>query len=508
MLDPLMKPIPRAGFGTREAAHLLNRAGFGGTPDQVGLIARWGPDRAVEHLIGFTETSYPPPKADEFESDIMTAPTPEQQLAIRRARQSGDEAVLEAARLSRQDRQRRDRRQIRNMQQWWLTRMIETDRPLEEKMTLFFHGHFATGYRTIENSYHMFVQNQLFRAHATGNFADLCFRIIRDPAMLAYLDNNESNKDHPNENLAREFMELFTLGEGVAYTENDIKEGARALTGYSFHENDFVMLRNAHDTGSKHILGQRGQFNGDDFVRIVLGRTECSEYICYKLYRYFVSAMSDGPTREQERYIKGLARLLRDSRYELAPVLETMFKSRHFYDVAVRGSQIKSPVQLIVQAIRSMKVPPADLSVLVEALGLMGQNLFQPPSVKGWDGGRSWINTSTLFVRQNVLVYLLTGRLPGASPALGARTKFDGLRLLRPLVDTADPDTASDAKITIEQAVMQLMHLCLPPIDQEPDESQMATLIKYAQEQGTDVTNELVIELLCLITALPEYQLC
>ncbi|NOG54028.1 MAG: DUF1800 family protein [Planctomycetes bacterium] len=303
MLDPLLKPIAKGDFGYREAAHLLNRAAFGGSSAQIQLMADWGPDQAVEHLVRFTKTTYPQPQAEDFQSDIMAPATPEQQLAIRKARQAGNEAVLEQVRKSRQDRQRRDRRQIRSLQQWWLTRLIETDRPLEEKMTLFLHGHFATGYRTIENSYHMYLQNQLFRTHATGNFADLCFQIIRDPAMLAYLDNNESNKNHPNENLARELMELFTLGEGNAYTEHDIKEGARALTGYSFHGNGFVMLRGIHDGGSKQILGRRGVFNGDDFVRIILGRIECSEYICYKLYRYFVSDMPEGPTREQQRFI-------------------------------------------------------------------------------------------------------------------------------------------------------------------------------------------------------------
>src|SRR6185436_12424118 len=169
-------------------------------------------------------------------------------------------------RTMQQDRERDDRRQMREMQKWWLKRMIETPRPLEEKMTLFWHGHFATSFRTIENSYHMFKQNTLFRKHAVGNFGELLFAIIRDPAMIAYLNNNQSRKGKPNENLAREIMELFSL-DIAGYTERDIKEGARALTGYTFVDDKFEFRRNDHDTGEKSILGVTGPLDGDGFVK-------------------------------------------------------------------------------------------------------------------------------------------------------------------------------------------------------------------------------------------------
>src|SRR5262249_24707512 len=155
-------------------------------------------------------------------------------------RQRGDEAALERYRNEVQRRQQADRQQMRRLQLWWLQRMIETPRPLEEKLTLFWYGHFATSYRSVEDSYNLFLQNQFFRANAAGSFADLVFGIIRDPAMLAYLNNNQNNRAKPNENLARELMELFTLGEGHGYTESDIKNGARALTGFTFDDNDFV----------------------------------------------------------------------------------------------------------------------------------------------------------------------------------------------------------------------------------------------------------------------------
>lgn len=494
-----LKPLRADAFGHWEANHLLRRAGFGGTPDQVRLLVEWGLDKSVDYLINYGDITTTAIKADDFRGDIMQPPSPEERLAYRNAQQSQDEVTLEKIRRLRQDRQRQDRQQVRSLQQWWLKRIIETPRPLEEKMTLFFHGHFATGYRTIENSYHMFLQNQTFRKHAVGNFAELCFQIIRDPAMLAYLDNNESHKRLPNENLARELMELFTLGEGNGYTESDIKEGAKALTGYSFEGNEFLFREDFHDEGQKVIFGKRGTFNGDDFVRLILGKPQCSEFISLKLYRFFVNDLP-GPVEGATRaFVISLAKEMRQNKYELAPVLGTLFRSEHFYDEANVAAEIKSPVQLTVEAVRSLKTPVVDLNILVDALDLMGQNIFFPPSVKGWVGGRSWINTSTLFVRQNLLTHLLTGRLPSGFRGSSTRSQYDAMHLLSHLTKDANGEYA------LEETVNFLLKSCLGA---NPLEPRRETLMQFVRETGGRVNNELVIGMLCLITAMPEYQLC
>jgi uncharacterized protein (DUF1800 family) len=336
-----------------------------------------------------------------------------------------DEETIARYRLMQQNRERLDRLQARDMQRWWIKRMIETPRPLEEKMTLFWHGHFATSFRTIENSYHMFQQNMLFRKFAVGNFGELLFQIIRDPAMIAYLNNNQSRKGKPNENLAREIMELFSLGIG-SYTEKDIKEGARALTGFTFDDDTFVLRTNDHDTGGKTILGDSGNWDGDDFVKIILQQKACSQFIARKLYKYFVADIPPLEAAEGDRHmdtatrraIDDLASTMRGSKYEIKPVLRRMFLCEHFYDPQIRNQQIKSPVQLVVGAVRSLNTPLRDPGIVVDALDLMGQNVFMPPSVKGWDGGRSWVNTSTLYVRQNILAFLLTGKKPQGYDAL------------------------------------------------------------------------------------------
>ena len=349
-----LQPIAKKAFGFAEARHLLWRAGFGGTPQQVQLLASWGPEKAVSHLVKFQGVPADDARPDLFDKSIMRPPTAQERAELQRAQRARDEDTLAAFRARRQEAEQQDREQMRKLQQWWLKRMIETARPLEEKMTLFWHGLFATSYRTIEDSYHMYAQNRLFRAHATGNYGDLLGGIIRDPAMIAYLNNNDSRKGKPNENLAREIMELFSLGVGN-YTENDIKEGARALTGYTFEDDDFAFDRNNHDAGDKDILGTRGPLDGEGFVGVILAQPACSRYIATRLYRFFVADYPTGRKKLDDAarsVIDDLAFALQRSNYKLEGVLTRLFLSQHFYDPAFRGEQIKSPVQLVVGAIR------------------------------------------------------------------------------------------------------------------------------------------------------------
>lgn len=496
-----MRPIPKERFGYEQARHLLWRAGFGGTPEQINTLASWGPERAVAHIVDFDAVAYETPESDLFDPDIMRPLSPEEQRELRLARANQNEDVVARFRVREQQAEREDRRQIRQVQQWWLTRMIESPRPLEEKLTLFWHGHFATSYRTIENSYHMYMQNQLFRSHAAGNFGDLLFRIIRDPAMLAYLDNNNSRRGNPNENLARELMELFSLGVGN-YTERDIKEGARALTGYTFNDDEFLFLEANHDNGSKNILGKRGALDGDGFVTAILESRACSRFICTKLYRYFVSDVPldwNSIPRQHRTVIEQMASTMLSGRYAIRPTLARLFLSEHFYSPSIMNQQIKSPVELVVGAMRSLHTPARDLTILVEALDLMGQNIMFPPSVKGWDGGRSWINTSTFFVRQNILAFLLTGKKPVGYDALANQQVYESEKLIDWLHEN-DPAAARDP----ERVVDFLLRLTLGSSPASARES----LTSFINANGGNVNRDMITAVLLIITAMPEYQIC
>lgn len=503
-----LRPIKPEKFGPEQARHLLWRAGLGGTSQQVKTLVSWGPEKSVDYLLNPDKVepeAWGGVKPDQFDKDIMRPPTPDERRMIQEARKNRDEDALAAIQKARQEREKADREQVREMQKWWLRRMIETPRPLEEKMTLFWHGHFATSYRKIENSYHMFMQNEMFRTNALGNFGDLLRAIIRDPAMIAYLDNNNSKKGKPNENLARELMELFSLGLGN-YTEDDIKEGARALTGYTFEDDVFRFDDRNHDRADKRILGKHGNLDGDGFVDAILDKDAAAKFIVRKLYAYFVA---DVPPDErggekalpqpQRAAISELANSLRLNKYELKPTLRRMFLSEHFYSPRFLNEQIKSPAQLVVGAIRSLNTPVRDLTILSDAMDKMGQNILLPPSVKGWEGGRAWINTSTMFIRQNVMAFLVSGRTPKGFDPTSKTDPYDATQLITELHER-DPNLAKDPE-TIAR------HLLALALGRVPDGS-VDALLSFFEEHNNKVTNETLTGALLLITAMPEYQLC
>lgn len=492
-------PIDAARFGYDQARHLLWRAGFGGTPAQISAIAALGPERAVDYLLETPDAREPAPAADLFDRDIMRPSTPEERRMAAQARSARDEDTLARLRAMRQQAQMRDRRQMREIQRWWLTRMIETPRPLEEKMVLFWHGHFATSYRTIEDSYHMYLQNQRFRKHALGNYGTLLGEIIRDPAMLAYLDNNNSRKGRPNENLARELMELFSMGVGT-YSEGDIKEGARALTGYTFVDDEFVFNRDNHDTGNKRLFGKTGAFTGDDFVAGILAQRATASFMTRKFYTFFAGDLPDDMRQASPAarvVLEGMRKTFALRRYEVRPVLRELFLSRHFYSDEVVGQQIKSPTELVVGGVRELRTPVRDTSALLDAMALMGQNLFYPPSVAGWAGGRAWINTSTMFVRQNTLAFLLTGQKPGRRDALADRQPYDPKPLLDELEAVFGP--GSD-----EAVVERVLRTTLGRV---PTHAASA-LLEVLHERGGVRDGAAMRDMLLLVAAMPEYQLC
>ncbi len=510
--DP-MRAIEGERFGFAEARHLLMRAGFGGTPEQIRTLAAWGPERAVEHLLDCGATdAYGWPGENEFDGTIIKPLKQVEQREFKRARETQDEDTVARFRERRQKMQREDRKQAKEVQRWWLGRLIESPRPLEEKMTLFWHGHFATSYRKTENSYHMFQQNQLFRSHALGNFGSLLHAIIHDPATLKYLDNIMSSKEEPNENLARELMELFSLGEGN-YAERDIREGARALTGYTYRGNDFLYRRGRHDTGVKRILGKSGALDGDGFVMAILEQRVCAEFIASKLYRFFVGEIPEGKGQAAQgvrRFVRRMAGTLRGSKYAVRPMMRELLLSEHFYDAEHRLTKIKSPAELVIGAIRSLRTPTRSLDILNEAMKLMGQSLFMPPSVKGWDGGRAWINTSTLYVRQNVMTYLLTGVVPsGVGGGRGGMMRLAGRKQRR-----GGGEDRYDPKVVlrglgagtgdIERAAGELLTFMLGG---EVNEERHGALVAFAREAEGESFEHILIGMMSLVAVMPEYQL-
>jgi uncharacterized protein (DUF1800 family) len=493
------EPLEASRFGFAQARHLLWRAGFGGTPAQISAIAGLGPERAVDYLLETPDVRDDSPEADLFDRNIMRPYSEQEQRIAAQARRTRNEDALAQLRAMRQQAQVQDRRQMREIQRWWLRRMIETPRPLEEKMTLFWHGHFATSYRTIEDSYHMFLQNQRFRKHALGNYGQLMREIIRDPAMLAYLDNNDSRAGRPNENLARELMELFSMGVGT-YSERDIKEGARALTGYTFRDDEFVFNRENHDGGRKRIFGRTAEFDGDGFVDGILAQRATGAFMTRKLYAYFVGDLADDP-REDDPVVRSVLDEMRTtfvrSRYEIKPVLRELFLSEHFYSEPVRGQRIKSPADLVVGGVRELRTPVRDLSALLDAMDLMGQSLFFPPSVAGWPGGRTWINTSTMFVRQNTMAFLLTGRRPGGVDALADRQPYDPGPILGELQEAlGDGDDQHIVKSVLEYT-----------LGRTPAHA-VDSLQEVLSRRGGARDGEAMRDMLLLVTAMPEYQLC
>jgi uncharacterized protein (DUF1800 family) len=282
--------------------------------------------------------------------------------------------------------------------------MVTTRAPLVEKMTLFWHGHFATSGQKVRPAYKMWLQNETLRQNGLGNFATLTKAISRDPAMMIWLDTVQSKKERPNENFAREVMELFTLGEGH-YSESDVKEAARAFTGYRIDRADqsFRSAPTQFDSGPKTFMGKSGPWNGDQIIDIIVSQPQCARFIAAKIWKFFAYETTD------PKLIDALANEFRNVRYEIRPFMKRIFSAREFYGPEALNSQIKSPVQFIIQTLRTMPIALPESSVLEFAFRQMGQVPFFPPNVKGWDGGNSWINTATLSFRYKFARQLVEG---------------------------------------------------------------------------------------------------
>jgi hypothetical protein len=278
---------------------------------------------------------------------------------------------------------------------WWANRMVSSNAPLQEKMALFWHGHYAVNESKVRDYRKLLTELELFHEMGTGSFRDLMVEIARDPAMLSFLDAGVNVKGAPNENFAREIMELFTMGVGN-YTETDIREAARAFTGWNYVDLDFVINEDQHDDGTKSFLGREGNFDGVEVIDIIMDQPVTADFIAGKIYRFF--AREDLGSELQAE----LGSILRDADYEVAPLLEAIFMSKDFYSPASMGTQIKSPVQLAVSTYRKLGLEDAPgVPDFNQATGALSQSLFRPPTVAGWAGGRSWVTPGLLLERGN-----------------------------------------------------------------------------------------------------------
>jgi uncharacterized protein (DUF1800 family) len=360
------KPSDAVPWNLQRVGHLYRRAGFGATYAELQAGLKLTPDELIDQLLkgGLGQ--------DDFATDL--APLAESITKTNNAAQ---------------------------LRAWWLHRMLYSPHPLHEKMTLFWHNHFATSNAKVQNAGFMLAQYALLHKYALGSFRDLLQEMsTKDRAMLDWLDGRASKKGNPNENYARELMELFSLDRGH-YTEADIREAARAFTGYDLRGNELVFTAANHDDGEKTFFGKTGKFEAKDIVAMCLEKPACPVFLATKLFRFLVSETIT-PTPE---LLAPLCEQLTKTDFDFGQLVSTVLRSNLFFSADIYRTRIKSPVEFALGIARGLE-GRIGTSALANALELLGQNVFNPPSVKGWDGGQSWLNGQTLLYRQNLALAL------------------------------------------------------------------------------------------------------
>ncbi len=447
-------------MGFDEARHLLNRTSFAAQVDEINEFARLTRAEAVDRLLAETrrQASYPPPAWS--------------QSYVRPYRPD----------MTQEERMKANRRELvergLELRTWWVAEMLSTPSPFTERMTLFWHNHFATSQQKSRSATLMYRQNVLFRKYSTGNFAAMLREVGKDPAMLIYLDGAQNRKGAPNENFAREVMELFTLGEGH-YTEQDVKEAARAFTGWSIDGDtgEFRFRRAIHDDGVKKVLGQEGRFNGDDMITILLQQPATSEFVVGKLWREFVSPDANGAA--DTAAVKKLAGNWRAANYEIKPLLREMLMSDAFWAPENRAVLVKSPVDLVIGSLRQFRFSAEDPAPFAVILRQLGQDLFNPPNVKGWPGGDAWLNTTTLLARKGFLNRLFRADemvKPGAGVTATNPSTMDAKPVGQPM----------DSMAMVGQSTAQLMDKDLVGANRQRAQMRLAARGTGAGSSGAD----------------------
>ncbi|MGJ8642258.1 MAG: DUF1800 domain-containing protein [Luteolibacter sp.] len=505
--------LPKAtGKWTRdEARHLLNRAGFGGSPDEVDAFHKLGREKAVDTLLepkGKSDANPMPEWVSQEQAvEDMQARMEQRRTTLEKGEGLSAEEMDKLRRSLLQDRQRENRRRSLEGQGWWFHRILATDAPLREKMTLFWHDHFATSIQKVKQPVLMLRQNELFREQAFGNFRDLTQSIVRDPAMMLYLDTQMSSKANPNENFARELMELFTLGEGN-YTEQDVSEAARAFTGFRLNRlnGEVMQSASAWDDGVKTIFGNSDTYNGKDVVNLIFQQDECAKFMVTKLWEFFAY---ENPS---DRAMESLAKAFRDGGYEMRPLLKWIFLSKEFYGDKAIGSQVKCPVQYLVQLLKELEVGEPALGLPIMAQTQLGQVLFMPPNVAGWDWGKAWINTNTLLTRYNIAGSLIKGsgvemgqdgkRIEGMMNRLNRRRDMLGAKITPDFNEIATANERNNSEVLVDMLIERFFNRPIPAKARD-------SFIAYADsKKGAKFTDTELGELCHLMLSTPYYQLC
>jgi uncharacterized protein (DUF1800 family) len=488
----MLEPLEPARWNYTAAAHLLNRAGFGGPPDQIEKIAALPPEQAVSQLLDYDRIP------DNTPNPEWAKPDPERAERLRALRMASPEQRRQVQREQQQKQQQR----LTELRGWWLQRMANGPRPLQEKLTLFWHGHFATSMVKVRDAYLMWRQNDLFRRLGAGNWQELLVEVAKDPAMLVWLDQAQSRKEHPNENFAREVMELFALGEGH-YTEKDVTEAARALTGWSYDRRTQCSVERPawHDSGEKIIFSQRGDFGPEDFLRLVVAHPQAPRFITGKLWTFF--AGEEPPPA----LANALANSFRASGFCFKPLLRAMFSSQEFYASGIIRKQVKSPVHWLVGAVRVLEreLPPPQVCVALTRN--LGQNLFAPPNVKGWDGGLSWITTNTLLSRYNEAATLLDGDVSvlRTTPAGQNRSQSVDRRWQRSRVGEVQVSKLfKDSELSSSDTLIQALEKRLLQGRLKPEREKIVR--DFLSAEGS-LTEAVVLDAMRLVMSTPEFQL-
>jgi hypothetical protein len=479
LLSGMFFPLPDHLWNRYGAAHLLNRAGFGGTPEEIAQVELLGVKGAVESLLN----------ADD-DGDLFPSPQlvfPKVRFAYKQRMKSA--ATEETKQEIRKELNQAERTSMPDLRLWWLNRMRYSSNPLLEKATLFWHGHFATSNQKVNDPYLMWQQNETLRFYALGKFPDLLKAMSRDPAMIRWLDLESSRKVHPNENFAREVMELFSLGEGH-YSERDVQEAARAFTGYRVDPKtaEFFWTPGASDLGQKTFLGKTGSFTGDQIIDLIVAQPQCARFLGKKLWSFFVA---ENPS---EDVVQSVANLLLSNGYDIGATLGVIFRSADFYFAEFVTQQIKSPVQWLIQTTKSLEIGLPETRVIENSLATLGQVLFAPPNVKGWDGGRAWISASGLLYRYNLAAYLLSGKAHILGSG-GTKTAVVPLEKIAPV------SARSERQQLLDEVGYRIFNTPLP-------KKEKPTFLAYLEKHPTPYSDSVIRDLLQLMMSTPEFQLC
>ncbi|MCC6409164.1 MAG: DUF1800 domain-containing protein [Planctomycetes bacterium] len=425
----------RPEWNARNVEHLLNRAAFGATQAEVQAALASSPEAFVDQLMA---TKRPWQRVEptlirweDFDLDPRGIPVDADKSKYKGMARADIQKIVQPLRGT-------DRKQFLDYAEQYFASMLNGDDPVRDHATLFWHGFFTTSFAVVRRKYEVIHQHQFLRDNALGSFRDLVRGIVRDPAMLQYLDNNTNVKGHANENLARELMELFSLGEGH-YTEVDVREAARALTGaWADPEGRFQFQAENHDDGAKSILGHTGNFKGDELVDIILQQDACPRWVAKKLLTYYEGV------EPSEARLADYAAFLRANDYRIDAFLKRLFLDPAFYRDEIVNARVQGPIEFVIGLCRKLSIEPPRNFVFAVTADL-GQCFYDPPTVKGWDGGEAWITNATLLGRGNVAGVLIDA-FEGVEPANDA------------MMDADDDLTSRVRELTIAQ-LKQLAHV-------------------------------------------------